>query len=962
MAAEQKASFGPFSLYGRCGPLFHGKDEISLSPKALALLWTLVRQAGRVLTKSELFSAVWPGQEISEAALNFQIHELRQALGDNTRKPKYIATQHRVGFRFVAKVEQAEQPSLGPALLRPFVGRESELEHLNKALASAAAGQLQTVFVTGEAGVGKTRLVDQFLSHSQGKQPGLMVGRGQCVEFHGASEPFLPVLEALGRLLRQPQATEHVKTLERYAPNWLIQLPALLDEGEVEALAQRISGSARERLFRELTEVLEQISKDQPLILVLEDLHWADMSTIEAIKRLAATGTQGRLLILCTYRSLQAELDEHAIKLLKLELVGRNRASGLSLADLQPGEVQQYLSERLPKQSGNMEEITANVYRQTGGQPLILAHVCDRLAEQLDAGTQASLELINQVPPRLRDLLERELAELEPLDRHLLEAASVVGQQFAAATVAAALEVDPEEIEKRCQKLIRYGQFIAESGLAIWPDGTTSGSYHFTHALYGQALREKLSSVQHAQLARRIANRLEVAYHERSGPITAELAGYFEIAGMTEKALRYQIDTARRVLATQALDEGWAKLAKCEQLLAALPDTPSRLPTRFTLAILRVNTIYIESGYTSPKLDTDLGYLRSHLDEINDPELESIALTLLWRYESYRARLNAAEQLSERLIQLGRRVNNPFIECTGLARTALVYHITGRPKEAEALSSQAVSIAATRINHDWGDTNVDPGIAAIICNAASQWFLGRPDTALQLAQQSIDRAIGMDNPYMECAARGMILTTILAYRRDFAELLKVTTRAMALSQEYGHRESLGWGMKMQGIAKAMTGQPDEGLAMLRQVIAAQRAAGSELLLTLDYAHEAEACLLAGRNSEAHTALEQAFDLMQGSGERLWQPELWRIRAELLLAEKRPQTGKAEACYDTALRLAQERSAHSLELRAAIGLAGLWQRRKHHRKAKELLHEVCGRFVEGQDSSDMIAARELLVAL
>ena len=241
-----------------------GERRLRLTPKAFAVLRYLVEHAERLITKEEFFAAIWQDSIVSEATLTSCIRDLRKALGDSSRAPRYIQTAHRRGFRFIGPIARLTVTS-APAGREPsgstplsissvpsvLVGRDTELEWLRVRLTRAANGQRQLLFVTGEPGIGKTALVEMFLSEVAGTN-GPRIGRGQCVEQYGAGEAYLPVLEALTRLSREARNESLVEILKRHAPTWLVQLPALLTDRDLDAVQQRAEGATRDRMLREL--------------------------------------------------------------------------------------------------------------------------------------------------------------------------------------------------------------------------------------------------------------------------------------------------------------------------------------------------------------------------------------------------------------------------------------------------------------------------------------------------------------------------------------------------------------------------------------------------------------------------------------------------------------------------------------------------------------------------------------
>src|SRR5262245_52280409 len=310
MPPEQALSFGPYRLEGPHRPLWCDAQVVPVPPKALAVLWRLVTQAGQVVTKEALLDAVWAGTVVSEGALTTCLRTLRQALGEDAQQPRYIATVHRLGYRFVAPVTAGAPvtppgpPPAPPAAPPLVVGRAAELAQLHSCFAQAQQGVRQTVFVTGEAGVGKTTVVDAVV-HQLASAEALWLGRGQCIEQYGAGEAYLPLLEALGRWGRAPEGARLVACLRQYAPTWLGHLPALCRPDDLAAVQPALPGAAQARMLRELAEALEALAAEQPLVLVLEDLHWSDPSTVEAVAWLARRRDPARLLVLGTYRPVE---------------------------------------------------------------------------------------------------------------------------------------------------------------------------------------------------------------------------------------------------------------------------------------------------------------------------------------------------------------------------------------------------------------------------------------------------------------------------------------------------------------------------------------------------------------------------------------------------------------------------------------------------------------------------------
>src|SRR5262245_5762545 len=329
MRKAQYFLFEPFRLDALDERLWEREKSVRLSHKALAVLQRLVSQPGKLVTKDDLLAAAWPDTAVCEAVLTTAMREIRQALGDQARVPRFIETVHGRGYRFIAPVTETSVPALPTKQTAPMgaeagaitqfsrprvaagllVGRDAEWARLREWYAAALQGDRRIGFVAGEAGIGKTALVEAFVSEvaAQGKA---WIGHGQCIQHYGAGEAYLPILEALGRLGRDG-GTPIVALLREYAPSWLKHLPSLTPVEEFAALTSVTS----EKMLRELADALEVLTARDALILVLEDLHWCDTATLELLAYISRRRGPARLLVLGAYRPRS---EEHTSELQSL--------------------------------------------------------------------------------------------------------------------------------------------------------------------------------------------------------------------------------------------------------------------------------------------------------------------------------------------------------------------------------------------------------------------------------------------------------------------------------------------------------------------------------------------------------------------------------------------------------------------------------------------------------------------
>jgi predicted ATPase/DNA-binding winged helix-turn-helix (wHTH) protein len=516
--------FGPFRLDLPNACLWRAEQPVLLRAKTFDVLAYLVAHAGQLVTKEALLDAIWPETAVGDGVLKTSMNELRKALGETAKAPQWIATVRGRGYRFVAPVTMSElttpttplaastapPPALAMTVAFPLtpvpspttaprlVAREAEVATLEQWFAKALQGERHLGFITGEAGIGKTTLVDAFVAQLAG-QASLWIGHGQCIEQYGAGEAYLPLLEALGQMGRGPDGSDLVALLRQQAPSWLLQMPALLSPAEYEALQRYTEGSTRERMLRELAEAVEVLTAARPCVLVLEDLHWSDTATIEWLAYVARRRRPARLLVLGTYRPVEAIVRAHPVRSMVQELMVHGYGDELPLGEWSEAGVAAYLAQR-GAGAGEPVELARLLTQRTDGNPLFLAAVVDELMRQglLRFGPagwalEGGLDTVSVgVPQSIRHLLEHQLAQLRPADQELLAAASVAGVEFAVAAVAAGIQQAEEDVETQCDALARQHQVVQARGTAVWPDGTVTARYGFRHALYQELIYERV--------------------------------------------------------------------------------------------------------------------------------------------------------------------------------------------------------------------------------------------------------------------------------------------------------------------------------------------------------------------------------------------------------------------------------------------------------------------------------------
>ncbi len=571
-------AFGPFrlDLVNQC--LWRDDARITLTPKVFAVLSYFVDHPGRLVTQDELLEAIWPETYVQPEVLRTYILELRKALGDRPKNPIYIETFPKRGYQFIAPVgtgaDTGVEPLAGP------VGRARELTELDAYLRRALAGHRQMAFVTGEAGIGKSTLLDTFEKRLSGRD-NLRVARGQCVEGFGGKEAYYPVLDALGQLVRGPGAEAVIEILGSQAPTWLIQFPSLLKVEQRAALQREILGATRERMVREICQALEVLTAGNPLVLILEDLHWVDPSTLDLISALARGRGPAKLLLLGTYRPVEVILLQSPLKALKQDLVMHKLCFEIVLERLVEPEVAQYLSAEFPE-AHLPEGLAGLIHRHSEGNPLFMTAIVTDLVKNgmltNESGAWSLAAPLDQivpgVPETLQQMLETQVERLSVTEQRVLQSASVAGRRFSAWAVAGMLEMDLAETEAICQKFTQRQQFLRPARAQGALGGALSANYEFHHSLYRKALYQQVPPAQRSQLHRSLAHKAEgllvLPSPETALELSSELALHFENGREFESAARYLILSAENAARRYAHLDSIATLEHALGLLAGM--------------------------------------------------------------------------------------------------------------------------------------------------------------------------------------------------------------------------------------------------------------------------------------------------------------------------------------------------------------------------------------------------------
>jgi DNA-binding winged helix-turn-helix (wHTH) protein/tetratricopeptide (TPR) repeat protein len=984
VANEHRIHFAPFALDRVNECLWRGSSAIKLRPKAFAVLEHLVSRRGELVTKQKLLGAVWQDSFVGDAVLKVAIRQIREALSDDPKRPRFIETAHRRGYRFIGQISASLEaagalpgvdtgsvaPSTPAGLTdRPdgVVGRVHALSRMRQWFEKVRGGACQVVFVTGEAGIGKTTLIEAF-ARSVGGNPDVHICSGQCLEQYGMSEPYLPLLDAIRQLCRE--RAQVVDVLRAHAPMWLMQLPSLITASDRESFAGEAAGATRERMLRELGDALDALAAHAPLLLVLEDLHWSDLSTLDVISYVARRRRAAHLMVVGTYRPAELVASGHPLKTVKKELVARQLCKELPLDYLTSDAVRQHLAIRFPE-NRFPHELATLIHERTEGNPLFMVNTIDHLVaegliERHDDGWRltAAIETVRVgVPESIRQLIDAQLDRLDARDQRILEAASVAGTDFPVVAVAAALDEEPEELEIRCEQLSRRHHFIRDGGSHLLPDGHAVGRFAFVHAVYRHVLYERLSTSRRIQLHRRVGLRGEELYGPRANEIAAELAMHFEQAADYDRAARYLQQAAVNAMHRAAYREAIALSRRGLELLATLPDTDERARQTLWLQITLGVPLIATEGYASPDVGTIYLSARALCERLDMPPEISQVLWGLWTFHALKAELPTALEIAREFLRLADHVASPNLAMRG--HWAMEITSTHQGHFGLALEHFERALALYNAGQTREDPFVDalnPGVAMRCFAAWCLWFVGCPDRALARMQEAVTLARRLSEPHGLAHALGFA-AVFHQLRQEPKMAEHYADAGIALTTEHG----LVLYEAIARIVRAWSSRGsrhDDGAAeQIKRGLAAWHSTGAALMRPYFLALLAETVRATADDDPGLRVLDEALAVAESTGEHWYQAEVYRLRGERLLkrAGERTHVSDAEACFEQSLAIARRQQALSLELRAAMSMARLHREGARRAQARAAVQALYERFEEGFDTRDLCDARALLAA-
>jgi DNA-binding winged helix-turn-helix (wHTH) protein/tetratricopeptide (TPR) repeat protein len=947
--------FDDFELDEGNALLTRSGRQIQLPPKAFAVLCVLARQPGKLADKNALLDEVWGHRFVSESVLKSTISQVRTALADDAGEPRYIETVPRRGYRFIGRAAATHRPFTAPVAAAPaqvvsgqeLTGRKSALARLHSSWQRAQAGDRQLVWIAGEAGIGKTTVVDRFVADIGAAS----VAQGQCIEQFGAGAPYLPIFEALKSLCRRDAAV--VPLLRQVAPTWLVQMPWLVADADRAALQAEVASAGQDRMVREFIELCDTYSQQGALLLVTEDLHWSDDATLRLLDHFARRRAPLRILWVATFRLTQIIAEAHALKALRQELQLHRLCDEILLDAFSEKEVGEYVQAQLPGATVP-EAFVKRLHVHTDGLPLFVANVIDGLKAQ-NSDVAASVTALAgrdlPVPDNLTGAIERQIERLPADARALLEAASVCGVEFSARIVAAMLGVDAARTGRICDELVRQRYWLREVGVVDLPDGNVDTRYAFQHALYRHVFYRSLVAARRVTYHREVARSSAAA---GSDVTASELASHYELGHEYLPALRQYLAAAKNALSKFAPREAIDLTGRAIAFLPRLAASQEVQELELELLAKRGHACQQALGVSSPEAVQAFERVRE-LCEALPPSAERVLLLsgLGWGYTA-RGEFAAGHAIAERILASPETDNSLALQVNGCNMHGILHAQDGRLKAARewllkglALCEQLGERPPAAVFLIDPEASMRSNLAPLLLN------LGYADQARVEAARAIARGERTADPF------GRVLSlwcACLLYARLslVEEVAKYSTALGRVVAETGVRQGVGPSLWFRGWVEARRLAPRAGLALILDGYAQHESLGMYAGCTEVLGYAAEAALLDDRYDAAQRHIDDALALSARIGEEGMLCDLLLLQARIAAA--RGEGDAARAWRERALAAARAEDALGWEINALVANAENPERTPADIAA---LAAAYARLTEGFDTFVAARARALL---
>ncbi len=891
-----------------------------------------------------------------------------------------------------------------------FVAREQDLKRLENFQEKALQGKGQVVFVTAEAGGGKTALLQEFCYRAQAASPDLIVASGKCNAHTGIGDPYLPFIELLGLLTGDVEAkweagvvsTEHAVRLWKLTP---YSAQAVFETGQDlldtflsgKALLERTQASCsvvfdwmaglrkaverkaalppdamlqQSNLFEQYTRVLQTLSRQKPLLLVLDDLQWIDAGSASLLFHLGRRISGNRILILGAFRPDEivssGDEERHPLDAVIHELKRDFGNIEVEVGKTEGRTFVEALIDSEPNLLGN--EFRNILYQQTKGHALFTIELLRNMQEsgfilrdEEGRWIEGADPNWDELPARVDAVFEERIRRLAEESRDILTTASVEGEEFTAEVISQMLDTGVRDLVRLLSKdLDKRHHLVSAKGMRKL--GLRSLSlYLFQHILFQRYLYNSLDSIERVHLHGEVGHILENLYGNQADEIAVQLARHFHEAGEIEKAILYYHKAGDKAVSVSANLEAIKHFRQALELLFTLSESLDRDKQELTLQLALTIPIMATMGFAAPELGRAAKRARELCQRFGDTPEVFIALMQMSLYYSTLPEYRTALELADEAITLADKLGDPMLQAISLYYYCWAKLNLGELNESYE-STKKMNALYDPEKHGYLAYvfGYDMGVVSLCFGGWALWLLGYPDRAKEQINTAIAHARIIEHPNtMAFALVGGIFMNLLLCSRELIE--KYTDELALLSHKNGLLFWIGHAQIYAGERKILEGQVKEGIAEMRKGVATIQATGSETCLSRLLTRMAEACRVVGEVEEGLKAVEDALEFRRRFDEVYMEPELFRLKGELFLM-KGADDKDAEECFHKAIEAAKGQESKSLELRAVMSLSRLFQKQNKIREAKALLEEIYGWFTEGFDTPDLLQARAMLAEL
>ncbi len=840
-----------------------------------------------------------------------------------------------------------------------FVGRAAERATLRKRLQQAMNGESGVVLISGPPGIGKTRLSNETSAEAQ--RLGFWTYAGNCYNRED-SVPLIPFVEMLELALTRASSLESFRAnLGDGAAEFARLMPQLRQLfSDIPPAIEGSPEQTRRALFNAIVDLIIRRARVAPVLMLFEDIHWADAGTLALLTHLARTIIKARVMIMATYRN--DEIDPASPLAQTLDELTRLRVEQIHLSGLPQtavGEMLEALSGRRPSPA-----LVDLFYANTDGNPFfveeLFSHIERTRAERrtIDEADPVQLDL----PDSLRLMIRRRLLRVSPETRKILATAAVIGRSFTFMLFEAATRVAADQLVELVEEAEKAG--VISSRLR-YPDV----QFKFTHELIRRAVIDDLSIARRQRLHLCVAEAIEALYPDSLADHAEDLAHHLWNAGMaaadTSKTIRYLQIAGMKAVQTAANVEAIGHFRKALQLVNSAPDSPERAQTELMLQVTLSVPLFTTKGFASPEVEAIYARVRHLSQQMGEgPELFPVTWAR-WLFHTARAEHITSRDLAEQCLRMAEQTGNPALLLA--AHHALGVSLSTLAEFESAVEHLEQTIKLYHPAEHAGlafQFGQDFGVVARSHAAIDLWYLGYPERALKVTDEALALARKLSHPHSLAAALVQV-AWVQVMSRDIRAAEELSEEALKISSEgdFGYWQPIanvfhGWAVA-QGTGTA------EGIAQMEEGLAVYRASGAGVMRPAFLGLLAKAYSKAGQPTKGLGLLRDAYAVVKQSGERWWEPELYRLEGELTLRLAGPQRApasderRAEECFRQALEIAHGQSARLLELRAAVSLGRLWTSQGKRAEARQLVQERYDWFSEGFTTADLVDAAKMI---